>query len=146
MKSLKRNQVIIFVIALMLVSAGYLNYTAMNKDKNAEEASTNTIEYAGIGDAKLVGSNSVETGNEINSNTVIGSAVTEENTNTVNNNTINNTVTTSAPQTNDQYFSSSRLRKRYDVFSKIRDLSKNIRKWSNFSRPKRNCSNRDKGN
>ena len=26
MKSLKKNQVIIFVIALMLVAAGYLNY------------------------------------------------------------------------------------------------------------------------
>lgn len=65
---LKRNQIIILVIALMLVSAGYLNYSGNKKEdlletdaKSVEEEGT---EYAGIGDAKLVSSNAIPENNE----------------------------------------------------------------------------------
>ncbi len=47
MKVLKRNQVVIFVIALMLVTAGYLNF--MQNDANLIHTSTDTI-----GDATFV--------------------------------------------------------------------------------------------
>ena len=51
MKILKRNQLIILVISLMLITAGYLNFTANN------EIMTSTIgersDYT-IGDAELV--------------------------------------------------------------------------------------------
>ena len=57
-KNLKRNQIIIFVIALMLVSAGYLNYTA-NNNINSYSTKFNAEDVATIGDAKLVDSNSV---------------------------------------------------------------------------------------
>lgn len=53
MKVLKKNQLTILVIALMLVTAGYLNYTA----NNAKVVSANAVEgeqYAAIGDATLV--------------------------------------------------------------------------------------------
>lgn len=50
MKILKKNQIIILVIALMLVSAGYLNYSA-----NLNEVQ----KTASIGDAKLVSSNGI---------------------------------------------------------------------------------------
>ena len=58
---LKKNQIIIFVIALMLVSAGYLNYTSLHADNTiAASVQTNQIlEMAGIGDAQLVSSNHV---------------------------------------------------------------------------------------
>lgn len=61
MKTLKKNQIIIFVIALMLVTAGYLNYTA-NNDMNLIQTSTqvNSIDYGGIGDAKLVSANAID--------------------------------------------------------------------------------------
>ena len=54
MKILKRNQLIILVISLMLVTAGYLNFTNTNyieKDPNI---------VADLGDATLVSSNKVE--------------------------------------------------------------------------------------
>lgn len=62
MKVLKRNQLVILVIALMLVTAGYLNFTSM---QNQETSVANSINLAdsgdsSIGDAKLVNSNNVE--------------------------------------------------------------------------------------
>lgn len=105
MKSLKKNQIIILVIALMLVSAGYLNYTANNQNTNTLETSIelNTIDYAGIGDAKLVNSNGIVESNSIQK--------TENNVENVNN--IENYINEQTNQTNakmtDEYFSSSRL-------------------------------------
>lgn len=43
MKVLKRNQLIILVIALMLVTAGYLNFTSKN---NQEASVANSINLA----------------------------------------------------------------------------------------------------
>lgn len=56
MKVLKKNQLVILVIALMFVTAGYLNYTA---NESTIETGTNTVkeeQYAAIGDATLVNS------------------------------------------------------------------------------------------
>jgi len=83
-KGFKKNEVVIYAIALMLVTAGYFNYTANNEnetlqtyseeisnisiDKNetnntieniAKETQENKKEDENIGDAKLVDSNSV---------------------------------------------------------------------------------------
>ena len=49
----KKNQVIIFVIALMLISAGYLNYTAMNKNTLQTGADSENLELAGIRRCKI---------------------------------------------------------------------------------------------
>lgn len=56
--NLKKNQVIIFFIAIMLVVVGYLNYTGVNIENFGEEP-LKLDDVAGIGDAKLVSSNSV---------------------------------------------------------------------------------------
>ncbi len=73
MKILKNNQIIIYVIALMLVTAGYLNYTAQT-DKTIETSSDagviNTNEIADIGDAKLVNSDDVIENNQVNENEI----------------------------------------------------------------------------
>ena len=61
--SFKKNQVVIFVIALMLISAGYLNYTNQNKIENNLLPTCNlkdSKEIASIGDAQLVNAGSVE--------------------------------------------------------------------------------------
>lgn len=59
MKILKRNQVIISVIALMLITVGYLNY-ASNLTSTVETGILMDAEQmAGIGDAKLVNSGNV---------------------------------------------------------------------------------------
>lgn len=114
MKSLKRNQVIIFVIALMLVSAGYLSYTA-NNDANTIQTSSElnaTLEYAGIGDAKLVNSNGVVDTNTVSENTIANEQLSNENSESENVETTDknesNAVETNTKEI-DEYFSSSKL-------------------------------------
>lgn len=124
---LKRNQIIILVIALMLVSAGYLSYSG-NKTNEILETGTQSVEekdktqYAGIGDAKLVNSNAIIENNKETSEqeTAISdeaaSTTTSSNTQTETTNitnVMNNTTSTSASNTTSkdiqEYFSSSRL-------------------------------------
>ena len=108
MKLFKKNQVIIYVIALMLVASGYLNYTA-NGNTNSIIPTSGTEEeldqMANIGDAQLVSSNDIV--NEAVNNTAnnIENAKTE--------NTSSNAVTTSSTTTNttnnSDYFKTSKL-------------------------------------
>lgn len=108
MKLFKKNQVIIYVIALMLVVAGYLNYTA-NGNTNSIIPTSGTEEeldkMANIGDAQLVSSNDI-----------VNEAVNNTTNNTENDkteNTINNTVATSSTTAkttnNGDYFKTSKL-------------------------------------
>lgn len=108
MKLFKKNQVIIYVIALMLVAAGYLNYTA-NGNSNSIIPTSGTEEeldkMANIGDAQLVSSNDIV--NEAVNNT------TNNTENAKTENTSSNTVTTSSTTTkttnNSDYFKTSKL-------------------------------------
>lgn len=74
MKIIKKNELTILVIALMLVTAGYLDYIGKNKTEqvsseitNQEEVASNTNteeqqeEIAKLGDAKLVSDNQEQT-------------------------------------------------------------------------------------
>lgn len=106
MKVLKRNQIIVLVIALMLVSAGYLNYTANTQTNTTIPTSTEEIEYAGIGDAKLVSSNGI-----VNTNTQ--EAIVENDSISIEENAIVENIAEETKNTNanttDEYFSSSKL-------------------------------------
>lgn len=107
MKVLKRNQIIVLVIALMLVSAGYLNYTANTQTNTTIPTSVEEgIEYAGIGDAKLVSSNGI-----VNTNTQ--EAIVENNSISIEENAIVENIAEETKNTNatttDEYFSSSKL-------------------------------------
>ena len=80
MKIFKKNQIIIYVIALMLITAGYLSYTTDNEEVTAgigmETADVGTeaeseTKTENIGDAQLVSSNDIVNQNgekNINSN------------------------------------------------------------------------------
>ena len=98
MKLFKKNQVIIYVIALMLVAAGYLNYTA-NGNTNSIIPTSGTedelAQMANIGDAQLVSSNDIvnETENDY--------------TNNVTNNIINNTTNAKGEEANKTVATSS---------------------------------------
>ena len=112
MKVIKRNQIIILVIALMLVSAGYLNYaTNQNNNTIATSVEEEGIDYAGIGDAKLVSSNAVEEENTqgglVPNDETQENAIIEENKNE----TETTTATTNSQVSTEtkEYFSSSRL-------------------------------------
>ena len=107
MKLFKKNQVIIYVIALMLVAAGYLNYTA-NGNTNSIIPTSGTEELdkmANIGDAQLVSSNDIV--NEAVNNT------TNNTENAKTENTSSNTVAASSTTTkttnNSDYFKTSKL-------------------------------------
>ena len=108
--SLKKNQIIVFVIALMLVSAGYLSYTA-NNDENTIYTSSefNAIwEYAGIGDARLVNSNGVVQTN-IEEAVVPNEDEIINNVENIESSTSNETSVETNSKQIDEYFSSSKL-------------------------------------
>lgn len=60
---LKKNQIIIYVIAIMLMTAGYLNYTTKQGGDSVETSiemdSKDDTKLADIGDATLVSSNDI---------------------------------------------------------------------------------------
>ena len=125
MKLFKKNQVIIYVIALMLVVAGYLNFTADNNLNSAVLTSSSEEELdkmANIGDAQLVSSNVVSEENSTQEN--ISNANTETNTN-------NTIVTSSSSLNNDnEYFSKSKL-ERDTMYSQQLETYENILNSSN---------------
>ena len=62
MKNFKKNQVVIFVAALMLITAGYLNFSNeqnMNKNLLPTSSLADSEQMASIGDATLVNANQV---------------------------------------------------------------------------------------
>ncbi len=123
MKTFKKNQIIVFVIGLMIIAAGYLNFTN-NNNNNMLEASAlaDSEEMASIGDAKLVSanvaeSNSIETNIEsaqtdIATNEIANEVGTEVNNEIEGNNIDDNnseTQETNANISTNEYFTNSRL-------------------------------------
>lgn len=104
MKLLKKNQVIIYVIALMLVVAGYLNYTTTENTNNVIPTSGSEEELgqmANIGDAQLVSSNDLVQNNIIDTNTISN--------NEVSTNTIATNSNVNKNSNNNDYFKTSKL-------------------------------------
>lgn len=147
MKFLKKNQVIIYVTALMLVVAGYMNFTANGDLKSAVQTASSEEELdkmANIGDAQLVSSNVVSENQESNSNVNdansngIANIEKDNTTNTENNNVTNeeknqnNIVETSTKVSNsdDNYFSTSKL-ERDTMYSQMLETYENILNSSN---------------
>lgn len=142
MKLIKKNQVIIYVIALMLVVAGYLNFTANGDLKSAVQTASSEEELdkmANIGDAQLVSSNVVSEENisdtnnsnvEENNSEISDSVGSDSISNNIveNNNIANNsTISTSSnvSKSNKDYFSSSKL-ERDNMYSQMLETYENI--------------------
>ena len=118
MKIIKKNQIVIYVIALMLVVAGYLNYTSTNDFSSALLASSSEEELiatSNIGDAQLVSSN----------------AISEENVNETINELVGNdsgsieTNSNNITEDNSDYFSISKL-ERDKMYSQMIETYENI--------------------
>ena len=103
MKFFKKNQIIIYVIALMLVTAGYLSYTTNMQDLTAN-AGVETAEAKNIGDAQLVSSevlsNDTNDINSIENSTANDNSNSLNNSNITGNQTIDNTISTTASEKN----------------------------------------------
>ena len=147
MNFLKKNQVLLYVIAFMLVAAGYLNYTTKDhKVSDILQTTTNVEELAGtenIGDARLVSSQANDVLEQNNSNATNEMEVAEsknktseenevQNVNTtseniVANNTQNNETTkqTTANISADDYFSKSKL-ERDTMYSQMLESYENV--------------------
>ena len=115
MKILKKNQVVIYVIALMLVVAGYLNYTPTGEFDSAILTSSN------IGDAQLVSSESYSDSED--------NDAVEENIVSVNENEFvleNNIVETNSELKKDSdYFTTSKL-EREKMYSQMIETYENM--------------------
>lgn len=146
MKLFKKNQVIIYIIALMLMTAGYLNYTTNQQGDSVETSmkmEADDTQVADIGDAKLVNSNDVitnETQNTLEENNK-NSTIDNNTTNTIKNetantssnstNTENSTVETSSNNSND-YFTKSKL-ERDTMYSQMIETYEKVINSSNAS-------------
>ena len=146
MKLFKKNQVIIYIIALMLMTAGYLNYTTNQQGDSVETSmkmEADDTQVADIGDAKLVNSNDVitnETQNTLEENNK-NSTIDNNTTNTIKNetantssnstNTENNTIETSSNNSND-YFTKSKL-ERDTMYSQMLETYEKVINSSNAS-------------
>ena len=68
MKIIKKNQLAILVISLMLITAGYLNYntsyTGQSMDASTKIEENSNTDLAALGDAELVNTNVVEENRE----------------------------------------------------------------------------------
>lgn len=159
---LKKNQVIISAIAIMLIAAGYMNYTANTKDALQASALADSEQYAGLGDAKLVSANVEENvqGTELNtetnnatdtaSNTAsnntkeTNATKMENNNNNIENNTniettSNTTSNTADNTTSNEYFTESRL-EREKMYSQMLESYQNILENSQISETQKEIS------
>ena len=143
MKLLKKNQIVIYVIALMLMAVAYLNYTTNTAEQSVEASmqieARDDSNTANIGDATLVSSNDVlsntdtvneSSGNDTTaSNTESSNTINNENTtNTTSDNSNDNketTQTNAQTSTDDDYFTKSKL-ERDTMYSQMLESYENI--------------------
>ena len=139
MKSFKKNQIVIYTFALMLVAAGYLNYTSkVNKD-SLETANQETYvsenETSDIGDAKLVNSNDVVDENDKTNENVeenITDTKAQNTTENIEESKSENVVQTASNSTSnsDDYFVKSKL-ERETMYSQMLESYEKILNSSN---------------
>ena len=122
MKTLKKNQIVVFVIGIMIITAGYLSFSNNNANNLVETgAILDSEEMASIGDARLVSANVAEentntTSMVANETAYEGNAIEAEigDTNTIEK-TNSNGVASDIVETNaegistEEYFTNSKL-------------------------------------
>ena len=132
MKILKRNQIVVAVLALMLVTAGYLNFANQNKESNLIPTSSaaDSELMAGIGDAQLVSANETKENNQTQNETVENTENVATTNKTKEDTASNITQNTSAQE--DSYFAQSRL-DRDKMYSQMLDNYQKILETNNLS-------------
>lgn len=114
--NIKKNQMVIFAVALMLVAAGYLNYTTNETQSNLIPTSTlaDAEQMASIGDATLVSANAISDNSQKESTEkqTEASSISNDSNSQNQENTSSNVADTQTQPTNteaDNYFMQSRL-------------------------------------
>ncbi len=137
MKLFKKNQIIIYVIVLMLMTAGYLNYTTNTKEQSLETSmqmeANDDMQLADIGDATLVSSNDITAENTKNQTNSM------EESNYINDVTSTNLIATSEKNTvetnsnnsqSNEYFVKSKL-ERDTMYSQMLETYEKVLNSSN---------------
>lgn len=117
MKILKKNQLIILVISLMLVTAGYLNFTSTNNNENNKDV------IAELGDATLVSSNNIANQNNIENNQAEGEAGTNQAETNETETTYEEALETAVVE--NTYFATSKL-ERENIYSQMLETYQEI--------------------
>lgn len=137
---LKKNQLAILVIALMLVTAGYLNYTS----QDVVQTGANTLEgedYAAIGDATLVNSGELleekDKQNIINTIQNVQANIIEGTTGDA-----SSIQTNTEPDDSDDYFTSSKL-ERDKMYSQMLETYQKILESTSISQEQKAISEQE---
>ena len=81
LKKFKKSEIAIYAISLMLVAAGYFNYSTFNQkteETYSEDVGNISEQYANVGDAVLVSNNETENVTDENTKTTTSSSETTE--------------------------------------------------------------------
>lgn len=136
MKLLKKNQIIVYTIAVLLMVAGYLNYSTNHKDvvEASSQGIEKTNEYANVGDARLVNSSDIientnTNNNNQTTNTTANATNETQNKNETNTNSKDITTQTSS-EVSDEYFVKSKL-ERDTMYSQMLETYEKVLNSSN---------------
>lgn len=118
MKILKKNQLVILVVSLILMTAGYLNFTNQTIEKEKISA---------LGDATLVSGNAVQDENMVQENLTEVNEIIENNAieNNIINDENNSSIATNNVVEEDNYFVKSKL-ERENIYSQMLETYQEI--------------------
>lgn len=133
MKILKRNQIIISVLALMLITVGYMSFSNSMHNSVETGALMDSEKMAGIGDAKLVSNNNVAEENEVSENEDEKEDISEP---------INTTETSSIATNQADYFVVSKL-ERDKMYSQMLETYQGLVESSNIAADQKNMSTQE---
>lgn len=136
MKILKKNQLTILVIALMLITAGYLNYTAKEEAVTTNGNIVSNEEVASIGDATLVNSGELL---EENDKQTIANAIETSISNNENDTTVQTNNET------DDYFATSKL-EREKMYSQMLESYQKLLESESISQEQKAISQQEINN
>lgn len=147
MKILKKNQIVISVIALMLVAAGYLNYSSQVSQEVSSKEAEEQYDYAGIGDAKLVDSEEIVGEENTIKETMANSMQNQQNEkiDEPKDNNTEKTVETNANETSNDYFTSSRL-ERDKMYSEMLEAYQKILQNASIAESQKSISSKEVAN
>lgn len=130
---IKKNQIIIFTVALMFIVAGYMNYTTNTEGILQTAEFIDTEKYADLGDAQLVSSN-VEEKDTTNEVTLEKQVENEENKGDteLEDNISTEIETNAATKSTSQYFTQSKI-DRENMYSQMLESYQKILNNSEIS-------------
>ena len=127
---IKKNQIVIFTIALMLIVAGYMNYTSNTQKQLQTAEMLDTEQYAELGDATLVSTNALVDNNNVLEEALVENEEPEE---------IKAIETAVDTKKGDNYFTQSKL-DRETMYSQMIESYQKILNNTQLSEQQRNIA------